>query len=52
MLISAPNGAEISILRGVGRIIRTQRNHNRSILPQNVVCVNPPLEQQSIFISL
>ena len=26
MLILAPNGAKISILRGAGRIIRTQRN--------------------------
>ena len=43
MLILAPYGARISILRGAGRIIVTQRNKKRSILPQNAVCVNPRL---------
>lgn len=33
-------GPKISILRGVGRINRTQRSQKRSILPQNAACMN------------
>jgi len=32
-----PGRVKISILRGAGRIIRTQENQKRSVLPQNTV---------------